>query len=109
MRLLAWIMALCGLVSLLRDGVLIELGKVALRFRDPADRQLAAPSSTVVASPSAARKVPAPAAPAPTVPPQTPSATATPTTPRASTAPFYAAVVILAAALVGLVWVLSLA
>jgi hypothetical protein len=62
-----------------------------------------------VASPSAARKVPAPAAPAPTVPPQTPSATATPTTPRASTAPFYAAVVILAAALVGLVWVLSLA
>ncbi len=84
----------------LRDGALVELGKVALRFRDPADKQLALrpPASTIVATPSAARKAPvvSRAAPAPLV------------KSRASVVPFYAAVSIAVAALIGLVWVLSL-
>lgn len=84
---------------LLHDGVLVELGKVALRFRDPAEKQLGAPAktATIVAKPAP----PPPAAPHPVAPhPVAPPV-------RASTAPFYLAVAIMVAALAGLVWILS--
>ena len=63
----------------LHDGAEIELGKVAFRFHDPADRKLR-PAPPAAASP----------------PPR-----------RASRAPFYAALAIVLAALAGLAWVLS--
>jgi hypothetical protein len=93
--------------ALLHDGAVIDLGKVAIKFHDPAERQLgelrasalggapAAPASTVVASPSAARA--REAAPAPQ-----------PVPPRPSAMPFYAALAIMFAALAGFVWSLSL-
>lgn len=95
---------------LLRDGVLVELGKIALRFRDPADRQLAATPGTVVASPSArAKSEPAPAPEVSPAPASTTTAPAgAPDADRPSAVPFYAALTIMVAALVGLVWVLSL-
>lgn len=63
----------------LLDGATIELGKVMFRFHDPADRRL--------------RPEPAPAAPPPAR--------------RTSKASFYAALAILAVALAGIAWVLS--
>jgi len=96
----------------LRDGQLIELGKVAFRFRDPADRHFGvkAPSATVVATPAARMRTataeqksepqPAPAPPSPEPVAREPAA-------RPSRAPFYIAVTIMLAALAGLVWVLA--
>lgn len=75
----------------LRDGVLIELGNVALRFRDPAERHLRG-ESTAASTPRAvhtAKREPAPPPPA------------------ASSLPFVIATVIAALALAGLVWVLA--
>ncbi len=89
----------------LRDGMLVELGKVALRFRDPAQAHLR------------------PDGPAPEVTRVRPAATSTSVAgstttavsnaseeaeaPRKSTVPFYAALALTVAALAGLVWVLS--
>lgn len=85
--------------AVLHDGSLVELGKVALRFRDPAEQHLRgtpAADAAVVAPPQA---------------PATPTARveeAEPPKPRPSTGPFYAAIAILVCALAGLVWTLSL-
>jgi hypothetical protein len=76
----------------LYDGALVELGKVALRFRDPAENHRSEP-----AGPPAAPMT----EPLPSTPPQPP------VTHRPSTAPFYAALAIMVAALAGLVWILS--
>jgi len=84
--------------AMLHDGALVELGKVALRFRDPAERQLGAPR-TQAAPPKATRA----AAPEPSA--LSPSAPA----PRPSTVPFYLAIFVLVTALTGLVWILALA
>lgn len=67
----------------LRDGMLVELGTLALRVRDPVTRG----ATKVIA-----------AVPAPVTAPRE----------RASTLPFYAALVILVVALGGLVWTLTL-
>jgi hypothetical protein len=81
---------------LLRDGALVELGKVALRFRDPAETHLRGISA------------PAPAAPAVSQATQTTSSREPiQRTTGVSTAPFYAALALVFAALAGLVWVLS--
>jgi Inner membrane component of T3SS, cytoplasmic domain len=92
----------------LRDGQLLELGKVALRFRDPADASLAAPSGTAVATPSARHRAIEASPPSTVTAPVTVTPPVAGPPPRASTAPFVIAVSIMAAALVGLVWVLSL-
>ena len=70
----------------LRDGAMVELGKVVLRFRDPAEKHLGGPAPSP--------KVPAAVAPTPSDAP-------------ASALPFYIAVTIMLLALAGLVWVLS--
>jgi hypothetical protein len=86
--------------AMLHDGALVELGKVALRFRDPAERQLGvrAPTQT---TPERTR----PAAPD-TVANTTPSSAPLP---KVSTAPFYLAIFVMVTALTGLVWILALA
>ncbi len=76
--------------TLLRDGVLIELGKVALRFRDPAERHLRG-EATAAATPRAvhaAKREPAPP-------------------PPASSLPFVIATLIAGLAIAGLVWILG--
>jgi hypothetical protein len=81
----------------LRDGCIVELGPVVLRFRDPAEKYLQgdAPAFRPLAA-QAKRVAPATAAsPAPT--PQ----------PRPSKLPFYAALAIMLAALAMLVWIVS--
>lgn len=83
---------------LLHDGALVELGKVGLRFRDPAEKHLRAAPVTQAATPSA-KRAPVVTSPVVSAPPAAP--------PRASTVPFYAAVTVMAAALVGVVWILS--
>jgi predicted component of type VI protein secretion system len=83
------------------DGALLELGPVAIRFRDPAERHLRG-EATPAGGPAAAAATPAPAprpAPAPV-----PAAQAA--APRLSPAAFYAALVVGAAALAGLGWLL---
>jgi predicted component of type VI protein secretion system len=80
----------------LHDGALVELGKVALRFRDPAERQLGAAPKTQAASPKAIRPAADPA-------PVPPSVT------RPSTVPFYLAIFVMVTALTGLVWMLAIA
>lgn len=78
--------------TLLRDGALVELGNVALRFRDPAERHLRG-ESTNAATPRAVRAaVRAPIS----APPRAPSSW-----------PFAAAVAIAGLAVAGLVWVLA--
>jgi hypothetical protein len=85
--------AVDGNGAALHDGALVELGKVALRFRDPADARLRVTPST----PAAKRTVaPVPAAP-------------TPSAALPSRAPFYLAIFIMVTALTGLVWILALA
>ena len=77
--------------TLLRDGVLIELGNVALRFRDPAERHLRG-EPTAAATPHAvltANRAPPPPAPA------------------TSPVPFVIATLIAALAIAGLVWILA--
>lgn len=96
--------------AILHDSDSVELGKVVLKFHDPAERQIneisasvsgrgatpaSAPAATVVASPSAANRT-------------RDAAVHKPTEPRPSVVPFYAALTIMVAALAGLVWVLSL-
>lgn len=85
--------------AVLHDGALVELGKVALRFRDPAERHLRGTPATpaTVAAPAPAAGTGA----ARIDEPEQPAA-------RPSTAPFYAAIAILVCALAGLVWTLSL-
>lgn len=78
--------------TLLRDGATIELGKVVLRFRDPAERHLGGVAATPPARPRAAGER-APASP--------------PLPPRASPWPFAIAAVIAGAALAGLAWMLA--
>lgn len=74
----------------IRDGAEIKLGKLAFRFRDPSEQQLAklAPAP---ATPKVSR-----AAPPAATPPRRPSAL-----------PFYGALVLMVVALAGLVWILS--
>jgi pSer/pThr/pTyr-binding forkhead associated (FHA) protein len=69
----------------LHDGALVELGNVAMRFRDPAERHLRGGESPR-----------APLAP-PRIAPRE----------RASVLPFYAALAICALAIVALAWVLA--
>jgi len=78
----------------LRDGVLIELGNVALRFRDPAERHLRG-EATNAATPRAVRA--ADRAPI----------TAAPRAPASSSWPFAVAVAIAGLAVAGLVWIFS--
>jgi hypothetical protein len=86
----------------LPDGALVDLGKVALRFRDPADARLRAAPGTAVATPTAKR----PVEPVSRVaPPHEPTRSAAPP----SRAPFYLAIFIMVTALTGLVWILALA
>lgn len=80
----------------LHDGVLVELGKVAIRFRDAADRKLAAPATVAMRKPT----------PVPTA--ETKPRAAAPPPVKASAVPFYIALAVMFAALGGLVWVLSL-
>ena len=71
----------------LRDGALLELGALAIRFRDPAEQHLGGPARVAeapVASPPAAGAVA-----------------------RASTLPFYAAIAILLVAVAALVWLIG--
>lgn len=72
----------------LRDGVLIELGRVAMRFRDPAERHLRGPSTNTSTSTSTTR-------------------TASTGERRGNAAVFYAALAVMLAALVALVWVVT--
>ena len=76
--------------TLLHDGVLIELGNVALRFRDPAERHLRG-EATAAATPRAVHRIQAPP----------PAAAA------ASSWPFVIATAIAGVAIAGLVWVLA--
>jgi hypothetical protein len=80
----------------LRDGCVVEIGPVVMRFRDPAEKYLQgdAPAFRPVAA-AQAKRAPA-VAPAPPAP-----------MPRASTLPFYAALSIMLAALAMLVWIVS--
>lgn len=80
---------------LLRDGQAIELGKVVLRYRDPAERHLRGAGATVPGTPVAVRA----AAAAPPAPPALPA--------RPSPWPFVIAAAIAGVAVVGLVWILA--
>lgn len=73
----------------LRDGAVIELGKVVMRFRDPAEKHLGGPA-------------PSPAAPAASA-----AVAGAASEPKPSVLPFYIAIAIMLLALAGLVWVLS--
>ncbi len=84
----------------LHDGALLELGPVALRFRDPAEAHLRAPAAAARVA-----TVPVASAPAPTASPATSATSATPV----SVAPFYLAMFVLVIALTGLVWILAFA
>jgi len=77
--------------TVLRDGALIELGKVVLRFRDPAERHLRG-EATLAATPRAVHSAP-PRSPAPPV--------------ATSSLPFVIATVIAGLAIAGLVWILA--
>lgn len=90
--------------AVLHDGALVELGKVAIRFRDPAERQLRATPQTQAATPRSKRPV-APVSPVAAVVPERPTRGATPP----SRVPFYLAMFIMVTALTGLVWVLAIA
>jgi hypothetical protein len=94
----------------LRDGATIELGKVVLRFRDPAEVHLrgeplpaaaAAPARAASAKPPAGAQTHA--VPQPTAPARSTAGA------RASVVPFYAAVTICALALAALAWLFALA
>ncbi|HVK83326.1 MAG TPA: FHA domain-containing protein [Kofleriaceae bacterium] len=82
--------------QLLRDGQSIELGKVALRYRDPAERHLRGAGATVPGTPVAVRAAAAAAPLHPAAPPVRPSAW-----------PFVIAAVIAGVAVVGLVWIIA--
>jgi hypothetical protein len=90
--------------AVLHDGALVELGKVAIRFRDPAEQQLRATPQTQAATPRSLR-------PAPPVAPVAAASPAGPTrgTAPPSRAPFYLAIFVMVTALTGLVWILALA
>lgn len=74
----------------LSDGALIELGKIVLRFADPAEKHLRG-NAPAPARKSARRR----------------ATTAAPVPPRASALPFYAALAIAVLALAALVWIVS--
>ena len=94
---------------MLRDNALVELGPLAFRFHDPADRQLAATPGTLVAAPAAIRASSSKGHATLARVPRSPGdpAARTPAAARASVVPFYAAVTIMVVALAGLVWILS--
>lgn len=75
---------------MLSDGATIELGKVVMRFRDPAEKHLRGGSSPAARATGRQRAATSPAAPS-----------------RASALPFYAAIAIALVALGALVWVVS--
>jgi len=81
---------------MISDGAEIRLGKVVLRFRDPAEKHLRAEPAKP-AAPAGRDPVIAPRAPAPAA-----AAKA-----KASAVPFYAAIAIMLVALAGLVWIVS--
>jgi hypothetical protein len=92
----------------LRDGALVELGKVHVRFRDPAERELAAaPMSTPTTRP---RPSPSPS-PSPNPNPNpSPSPSPSPdpsSSPHPSAWPFYVPLAICVLALAGMVWLLA--
>lgn len=74
----------------LRDGQAIELGKLVLRYRDPAERHLQGATQTVPGTPLAVR-----------------AAVAAATKPARSPWPFVIAAAIAGLAVVGLVWILA--
>jgi hypothetical protein len=91
---------------MLRDGCVVELGPIVMRFRDPAEKHLQgdAPAFRPLLG-SAKRHAEEAAAKA--AADRAAAAAAVSEAPRLSTAPFYAALVIMVLALAGLVWVLS--
>lgn len=84
----------------LRDGCVIELGPIVMRFRDPAEKHLQgdAPALRALAAVSPTRAAPRPAAP---------SDAATAQGAAGSPLVFYAAVAIMLAALAALIWIVS--
>lgn len=90
--------------AMLHDGALVELGKVAIRFRDPAERQLRATPKTQAATPRSMRPV-APVAPVARIVPERPTRAVVPR----SRVPFYLALFIMLTALTGFVWILAFA
>lgn len=78
---------------MLRDGCLVELGPIVMRFRDPAEKHLQGDAPAFRPLLRAEK----PAAPPPPVV----------EAPRPSVVPFYAALTIMVLALAGLVWVLA--
>jgi hypothetical protein len=98
----------------LRDGSRVELGKLALVFRDPAEKHLPpverpATARGASSSPAAARGASSPPAATRSTGAATAPASNAATAARvqASTLPFYAAIAIMLVALAGLIWVLS--
>ena len=89
---------------MLRDGCLVELGPIVMRFRDPAEKHLQGDAPAFRPLLGSAKRHAEQAATAAT-PAPAPAARAE--APRPSTVPFYAALVIMVLALAGLVWVLS--
>jgi hypothetical protein len=89
---------------MLRDGCLVELGPIVMRFRDPAEKHLQgdAPAFRPLLGSAKRRAEEAAAAASSTAAPAAPAEA-----PRLSTVPFYAALAIMVLALAGLVWVLS--
>jgi pSer/pThr/pTyr-binding forkhead associated (FHA) protein len=88
--------------GLLHDGARIELGKLALVFRDPAEKHLGAAAARPRTSDSPSARVASPQSARPRSSASAPASTA-----RASAAPFYIAVAVMLLALAGLVWILS--
>jgi hypothetical protein len=93
----------------LRDGCIVELGPIVMRFRDPAEKHLQgdAPAFRPLVAAEArreaearraaeAKRAGAKAAPAPATEP-----------PRGNPVIFYAALAIMLGALAGIVWILS--
>jgi hypothetical protein len=78
--------------AVLSDGAVIELGKVRIKFRDPAERHLLGGT---------------PALPAPPSPLPSPSVSNAPGPRRSTALVFYVALAIMVLALAGLVWALS--
>jgi hypothetical protein len=83
--------------ALVRDGALVELGTIALRFHDPAEKHLLDNSPQPTASPPVTRAPTRATSSGHGGSPQAPG----------NVAVFYAAVAIMVAALAGLVWVAS--
>ncbi len=81
----------------LRDGCLIELGPIVMRFRDPAEKHLQGEAPALRMLAAVSKQPPAPGL----------SPASMPAQPRGSAFVFYAALAIMLLALAGLIWVLG--